>query len=134
MTPLHNLLITGCPDTRALGISGGAMEHWGAVVALLLAICALVRGATYTVTSQNCAGSGSFIEAVTLANLNPGVDTVTFTPGLVINGESCGFPSKKNPFAVTVNDSLIIEGNGVYFQGNLKWVSSGKCTLDVRTA
>lgn len=70
------------------------MVHWRAVVALLLAFCALVRGATYTVTSQNCAGSGSFIEAVTLANLNPGVDTITFTPGLVIDGVSCGFSGR----------------------------------------
>ena len=104
------------------------MELWGAVVALLLAICALVRGDTYTVTSTDCTGSGSFTEAVERANAHAGLDTITFTPGLVINGLSCDYDKKKRPFAVTVNDSVIIEGNGVYFKGKFVWVSSGKCT------
>ena len=35
-------------------------------------------GTTFYVTSSDCTGSGSFVEAVTLANNNPGHDTISF--------------------------------------------------------
>ncbi len=95
---------------------------------ILLVISAGVQAATYTVTSTGCFGAGSIDEAVTLANNNPGTDTITFTQGLEIQAGSCGGPStvpKSEYFIAHVTESVVFEGNGARLLGSIKWVSSG---------
>ena len=46
-------------------------------------------GMTYVVTSTSCTGPGSIVEAIALANANPGEDTIQLVPGLQIDATTC---------------------------------------------
>jgi hypothetical protein len=86
-------------------------------------------GTTYTVTSTGCTGPGSFVEAVELANANPGPDTISFTPGLQIDADDIlcppiAIPDRTDYFIAQVTDSVTIEGNGARFKGRISWVST----------
>jgi hypothetical protein len=105
-----------------------------AIATVLLAIAVLlgastVHAATYTVTSTQCEGAGSITEAMTLANNNPGEDTITFSPaGLQIEAAQClpafeGFSF--DYYIVNPTESVVFEGNGAKLAGNIVWITSG---------
>ena len=77
-------------------------------------------GTTYTVTSTSlCGGPGTFEQALKDANANPGTDTISFTPGLVVDASSCTTPGPRPfPFATFATESVDIVGNGVTIEGN----------------
>jgi hypothetical protein len=57
-----------------------------ASILLLGAFPAPARASTYTVTSKALfGGARTFEQALTDAKPNPGIDTITFIPGLVVN-------------------------------------------------
>jgi hypothetical protein len=102
-------------------------------LAFLALTCLLIVGGTqpasantYTVTSTQCNGTGSLREAIDLANNNPGVDTITFSPpGLTINvsGSRCVVPGGTD-YIANVTESVIFQGNGAVIKGNQVFVSS----------
>ena len=61
---------------------------------LVVGLFPVPAGATaYTVTSTSlCGGAGTFEQALKDANANPGADTISFTPGLVVDASSCTTP------------------------------------------
>lgn len=78
----------------------------------------------FGVTSTQCTGPGSFTEAVELANQNPGVDEIRFTPGLVVDFSTCGRESSNFPYmAATASESVVINGIGATVRGNQTWIS-----------
>lgn len=92
---------------------------------------------TYTVTSTLKSGPGSFLEAVELANNNPGADIIEFTPDLQVDAS---FPGAVNPgdYMAYVTESVVIDGKGGALNGYQKWVSSdgsinelGVCPLSI---
>ena len=88
-------------------------------------VSAAAVGTTYNVTSTNCTGPGSIIEAINQANANSGTDTIQLTPGLQIDATTCTFIDEIRPenyVIAAVTDSLIIEGNGGALNGNMSWV------------
>lgn len=109
---------------------------WSRVAAVSITIGALAvpaiapahaAGSTFTVTSSQCTGPGSFVDAIQQANNTPGRDTVTFAPGLTVDLGTCplGEPYK----AAVATESVDIVGNGVVFNGYQTWVtSSGNLT------
>ena len=60
---------------------------------------------TYTVTSADKRGPGSFLEAVDLANNNPGADIIEFTPGLQVNATHPLFSGTSNTFMAHITQS-----------------------------
>ena len=100
-----------------------------AVVLVIAAfvVPASVAGATpttYHVTTGECSGAGSILEAVTLANANPGADTIVidvpqvhlFQP--ILAGFVCASPIGSAPFVLKVTDSVTIDGQGAEFSAN----------------
>jgi len=88
---------------------------------LVVGLFAVPAGATtYTVTSTSlCGGAGTFEQALKDANANPGTDTISFTPGLVVDAHSCTTPTPPTfPFATSATESVTIVGNGVTVEGN----------------
>ena len=87
-----------------------------------------VRAATFDVTSTQCTGPGSFVEAVTLANDTPGHDTISFDSGLEIEASDVKCPPvgnrPSNYYIAQVTESVTIEGNGAKFKGRLGWVNT----------
>jgi len=82
---------------------------------------------TFDVTSTSCSGQGSIQEAVAGANANPGLDTISFMPGLNIDYSSCVRPAgvqAQDWYGVTVTDSVLFEGNGATIDGRLAWIYS----------
>ena len=77
-------------------------------------------GTTYTVTSPSlCGGPGTFEQALKDANANPGTDTISFTPGLVVDASSCTTPGLRPfPYATFATESVDIVGNGATVEGN----------------
>lgn len=75
---------------------------------------------TYSVSNTSlCGGAGSFEQALRDANTNPGPDTITFTPGLVVDAFSCTTPGLRPfPFATFATESVTIVGNGATIEGN----------------
>ena len=93
------------------------------MVAGFLIACLFVVPAgasTYTVTSTSlCGGAGTFEQALKDANANPGTDTISFTPGLVVDASSCTTPGLRPfPYATFATGSVNIVGNGVTVEGN----------------
>ena len=118
---------TGCSDAGGAGgsrwIAGGRSEGpWPWWPASWSSGCFPVpAGATtYTVTSTSlCGGAGTFEQALKDANANPGADTISFTPGLVVDASSCTTPGPRPfPFATFATESVNIVGNGVTVEGN----------------
>ena len=85
-------------------------------------------GTTFFVSSSSCTGTGSFVEAVTLANDNPGHDTISFDPDLQIEASELKCPpvgnDPSNYYIAQVTESVTIEGNGAIFKGRLGWVNT----------
>lgn len=79
---------------------------------------------TFTVTSTSKDGPGSIIEAITLANNNPGADIIEFTPGLQVNASYPQFSGSSGDFMLTVTESVIIDGKGGALNGRQRWVSA----------
>jgi hypothetical protein len=85
------------------------------------------KAATYTVTSTSCTGPGSLLQAIADANANPGADTITFTPGLVIRADMCPPDSQTQPsryYIGEVTESVVFEGRGARLVGALGWINS----------
>ena len=82
--------------------------------------------ATYDVKSTTCTGPDSFSEALARAASNPGPDTISFEPGLVVDTGSCpaGVAQPGGQWIAEVTDELTIEGNGATLKGYNIWVSN----------
>ncbi len=100
-----------------------------AATALVVAgsFAAPAQAASYTVTSASlCGGAGTFEQALKDANANPGTDTITFTPGLVVDASSCTTPGLRPfPYATFATDSVTIVGNGAIVEGNQLYMDKG---------
>jgi hypothetical protein len=88
---------------------------------------------TYTVTSTSlCGGAGTFEQALKDANANPGTDTISFTPGLVVDASSCTTPGLRPfPYATFATQSVNIVGNGATVEGNQLYVNKGNGQINV---
>jgi hypothetical protein len=86
-------------------------------VVMLAGIAA--AGTTYTVTSTSlCGGAGNFQQALVDANANPGIDTISFAPGLVVDAYTCTTAAPRPfPFATFATESVDIVGNGATIEG-----------------
>ena len=112
-------------ESRPAGIVALTMSVF--LVALAAVLTAQPAAAdTYTVTSTACVGTGSITEAMTLANTNPGEDTISFTPGLVVDFRNCppnpAPADPKNYFTLQATESVIFEGNGAKLFGEMVWI------------
>lgn len=121
-----------------------------ALVVTLLAIAATVVPATgasatsqtFHVTTGECAGPGSILEAVALANVNPGADTIVidvpkvhlFQP--ISAGYTCASTTGSAPFVLKITESVTIDGQGAEFSadplfagpnGTINDVQPGRC-------
>lgn len=79
---------------------------------------------TYTVTSTSKDGPGSIIEAITLANNNPGADIIEFTPGLQVNASYPQFTGSNSNYMISITESVTIDGKGGALNGSQKWISA----------
>ena len=88
---------------------------------------------TYTVTSTSlCGGAGTFEQALIDANANPGTDTISFTPGLVVDASSCTTPGLRPfPYATFATGSVNIVGNGATVEGNQLYMDRGNGHINV---
>lgn len=78
---------------------------------------------TFTVTSTEIEGPGSFLQAIQDANANPGEDIIEFTPGLNVNAIFPNF-TIADPDMAIINESVIIEGNGSVINGKQWWIAA----------
>lgn len=79
----------------------------------------------FTVSSNSKSGTGSFIEAINLANNSPGLDTIRFTPNLQIDAaHSSGEINPAKPIMVQITESVFIDGNGGSLNGSQYWATS----------
>lgn len=84
---------------------------------------------TYRVTSTSLTGPGSFLEAVDLANANPGPDVIEFTDGLQVN--ATGAFNYSGESMVRITESLVIDGKGGALIGKQSWINkSGNQTIE----
>ena len=107
---------------------------WAVLVAVTVAATGLAVGlpavpasaAAYTVTSTSmCGGAGTFQRALQEANANPGPDTITFTPGLVVDAWTCNsLPAPIYVYPLGVSDSVSIIGNGATISGGQVFINS----------
>ena len=79
---------------------------------------------TYTVTSTSKEGPGSILEAIDLANNNPGADIIEFTPGLQINAAHPVFTGTSGDFMITITESVTIDGKNGALNGRQRWIGS----------
>ena len=99
----------------------------GAATGLAVGLPSAPAGATgYTVTSTNmCGGAGTFQQALQDANANPGPDTITFTPGLVVDAWTCNsLPAPIYVYPLSVTDTVTIIGSGATIAGGQIFVNS----------
>ena len=78
---------------------------------------------TFNVTSSQCTGTGSLLEAVEAANNAPGTDTISIQAGLEIRFSTCPILAQDLPYVARFEESVVIEGNGAILQGRQSWVS-----------
>ena len=114
-------------ESRPAGIVALTMSVFlVALAAVLTAQPAAAAPMTYNVTSTACTGAGSITEAMDMANTNPGEDTISFTPGLVVDFRNCppnpAPPDPKNYFTLQAEESVIFEGNGAKLFGEMIWI------------
>ena len=96
-------------------------------IILFIVIFAMQSGlaqTTYTVTSTSKDGPGSFLEAVDLANNNPGADIIEFTPDLQVHASHPGFTGSSSTYMVNITESVTIDGKGGAINGRQRWVSA----------
>ncbi len=81
---------------------------------------------TFNVTSSSCSGPGSLVSAIEAANLWPGADTVSLSPNLQINMNSCPQVGSFGPdyYVTRITESLVIEGNGGILDGHIAWINT----------
>jgi len=79
--------------------------------------------ATYSVTSTSLTGPGSFLEAIDMANTNPGPDVIEFTDGLQVDAAGADGVSLSDYFIANITESVVIDGKG----------RSSKCDLCLDT-
>ena len=85
---------------------------------------------TYTVTSTSLNGPGSFLEAVDMANTNPGLDIIEFTPGLQVDAAGGNPLGPNNDYVIAnIKESVVIDGNGGALNGMQSWVKNGIINL-----
>ncbi len=91
------------------------------------ALAAPALATTFTVTSTSlCGGAGTFQQALIDANANPGPDTISFTPSLVVDASSCTTPGLRPfPYATFATESVTIVGNGATIEGNQLYMNKG---------
>lgn len=94
------------------------------VVITLLNVNVGLSQTTYTVTSTSKDGPGSILEAIDLANNNPGADIIEFTPGLQINAAHPIFTGTSGDFMITITESVTIDGKDGALNGRQRWISS----------
>ena len=73
---------------------------------------------TFYVTDSRWGSSpdrGTFAYAVAQSNANPGRDTISITPGLLINVDAAAVTGD---WLTTITENLTIEGNGATLVGN----------------
>jgi len=89
-------------------------------------------GTTYTVTSTSlCGGAGNFQQALVDANANPGIDTISFAPGLVVDAYTCTTAAPRPfPFATFATESVDIVGNGATIEGG-QYYAAGNGLINV---
>jgi hypothetical protein len=78
---------------------------------------------TYTVTSTSLTGPGSFLEAVEMANNNPGQDVIEFTPGLQVDAAGDNYVSLNDYVIANIKESVVIDGNGGALNGRKSWAT-----------
>ena len=107
----------------------------------ILALPAATAGATATtfhVTTGECAGPGSILEAVASANANPGIDTILvdvpkvhlFQP--ISPGYFCAEPNRDAPFVLKITESVVIDGQGAEFSADPLFVDPNGLINDVQ--
>lgn len=102
---------------------------------------------TFHVTTGECAGPGSILDAVAQANANPGADTIVidvdkvhlFQP--ILAGYTCASPVGSAPFVLKITESVTIDGQGAEFSadplfvdpnGTINDVQPGRCPASSR--
>lgn len=101
--------------------------HVKTTILLLIFFCAKIgfSQTTYTVTSTSKDGPGSINEAITLANNNPGIDSIVFTAGLQVKASHPIYTGGTNGnYMISITESVIIDGKGGALNGHQKWVSA----------
>jgi len=78
---------------------------------------------TYTVTSTSLTGPGSFLEAVEMANNNPGTDIIEFTPGLQVDAAGDNYVSLSDYVIANIKESVVIDGKGGALNGRKSWAT-----------
>jgi len=82
---------------------------------------------TFDVTSSACSGPGSIQDAAASANANPGIDTIRVAAGLTVNLYTCTRPGGvlfEDWYAISLTDSVVIEGNGATVDGLSTWIDT----------
>ncbi|WP_288954555.1 fibronectin type III domain-containing protein [uncultured Polaribacter sp.] len=82
---------------------------------------------TFTVTSTQLEGPGSFLQAIQDANANPGEDIIQFSAGLTVDAITPGF-SLANPDMAIIIESVVIEGNGSSINAKQWWIAADGTT------
>jgi|GEM_PF-1556512 len=87
--------------------------NWLAMSALLLALLysSWSSAAVFPVSSTECTGANSLTEAVELANITPGSDTIEINAGLQIHNCPKGGSNPDYIFVLDITESLTINGN-----------------------
>ena len=108
----------------------GCLPLTGAMLfGLLLLKTHTALAATYNVTANTCQGPGSIVEAIQLANANPGSDTIEFAAGLTVSSitaSTCGTVAANDPaffYLATVTDDVLINGNNAELLGAGRWIT-----------
>jgi hypothetical protein len=99
--------------TIARGIRLSAVA---ALLTGLLAVTQPARADTYEVENTNDSGPGSLREAINLANINPGADTITFAAA--IDGIPIVLAGAADEDANASGDLDILDGGDLTIQGN----------------
>jgi hypothetical protein len=95
-------------------------------------------GTTYHVTTGECSGAGSILEAVAAANASPGADTILidvpsvhlFQP--IAAGYVCAPPTGSAPFVLKITESVTIDGQGAEFSANPAFLDPNGFMNDVQ--
>lgn len=92
---------------------------------LLLCVQSSFAQTTYTVTSTSKSGPGSILEAIDLANNNPGADIIEFTDGLQVDASHPNFiPGGSDDYMLNITESITIDGKGGALNGYQRWISA----------
>lgn len=97
-------------------------------ILIFIFFAALIRPAmaeTYLVTSTSLTGPDSFMEAVEMANANPGPDVIEFSPGLQVDASNAQPLGQFDKYVMAnFTESVVIDGNGGALIGLQIWVNT----------